>query len=349
MNHPRLHLRGTTGAARRLTWLAALALLPGATGCIVSDDRPAPGQIHQLTEPVTGRTYHLYVPTAYDRRQTIPLMVTCHGTPPWDTAALQLDEWKGLAEAGSFLVAAPELVGTRGDFPPEPQVQIERQREDERLLLAMVQKIEAAYNVDENRVFMTGWSAGAYAVMFTGLRHPEVFRALAVRQGTFEQEFVEPCIPFLDRYQPIFVSYSDYDPLDDATPMIDWLREYEMEPVVDMKASLHKREPDRVFAFFEDVVRSNPYVRVVIQEDPSDPMTIRFHARTSFEPASVLWDFGDHARSADPRPVHTYVEPGLYTVKFAAWTPAGKAKVRYLQLQLPRLRLGVQQEVSASD
>lgn len=336
--HARRVRRST--CVRFLSRFAALALLPWATGCLVSDTRPAPGKIHQLTEPVTGGSYYLYVPTAYDRSEDTPLVVTCHGTPPWDTAGMQLDNWKGLAEASNFLVAAPELVGTRGDFPPKPAEQIERQRRDEQFILAMVRKLQSGYRVDENRVFITGWSAGAYAVLYTGLRHPEVFRALAVRQGTFRAEFVEPCIPFLDPYQPVFISYSDYDPLDDAHAMIDWLRRHEIEPRLDIRASLHKREPDRVFNFFKDVLRSTPYVRVVIQEDPRDPMTIRFRARTSFEPTKVLWDFGDNQRSDDRRPIHTYTEPGLYTVRYAAWTPSGKVRVRHLQLQLPAIRLG---------
>ncbi len=315
-------------------------MLIGSAGCLVEETRPAPGQTRVVEEPVTQGKFRLYVPTGYDPQRSTALLVTCHGTPPYDTADRQLREWRGLAEAKGFLVVAPELVGTRGDLPSDPAAQIERQRKDERLILQAVRRVKAAYSIDENRVFLNGWSAGAHAVLFTGLRNPDVFRALAIRQGTFREEFVEPCIPFLDRYQAVLVNYSDLDPLDNSEPMIDWLRRHEIEPMVQIRATGHKRDPERVFNFFMHVLRSRPYVRVVVLESPSDPMEIQFKARTSFEPKRYLWDFGDNSRSDQAEPVHTYVEPGLYTVKFAAWTESGKPKVRYIQLKVPSIRLG---------
>ena len=55
-------------------------------------------------------------------------------------------------------------------------------------------------------VLFTGWSAGGYPVLFTGLRNPDVFRALALMQPNFEPAFVQPCLPFMDRNQPILVT-----------------------------------------------------------------------------------------------------------------------------------------------
>src|SRR5438477_516091 len=77
----------------------------------------------------------------------------------------------------------------------------------------------------------TGCSAGAYAVMFTGLRHPDVFRALAVRQGNFRECYVEPCIPFLDPHQPVMLMYGNLDTLkDEAEEAITWLQAHDMQP-----------------------------------------------------------------------------------------------------------------------
>jgi len=96
-------------------------------------------------------------------------------------------EWARFAENRDIIVVAPQLVGTKGDFPPEPEKQIALQREDEQAILATVSEIKRKYNIAEEQVFMTGWSAGAYAILHTGLRNPDVFRALAIRQGSFNE------------------------------------------------------------------------------------------------------------------------------------------------------------------
>ena len=163
--------------------LWAVAALSVVSGCQVPINPELPAQTKLATEPETGSEYYLYVPSAYRPERRWPLVVTCHGTVPWDTAKFQVDEWSPLAEEEDFIVVAPKLKGTRGDFVPAPEKQISLQRKDEQTILAAVRHVEAAYNVAEDEVFITGWSAGGYAVLFTGLRNPDVFRALALRQG----------------------------------------------------------------------------------------------------------------------------------------------------------------------
>src|SRR5690606_31584307 len=92
-------------AALTLTLLALVC----CTGCPTVSNRPAPGDVRTLREPEGGREYHLYVPTGFRPDYRMPLVVTCHGSRPFDSARAQIEEWKGLAEQRGFLVAAPEL------------------------------------------------------------------------------------------------------------------------------------------------------------------------------------------------------------------------------------------------
>ena len=324
--------------------LALFGLVPAAlvplAGCQVVSNLPAPGRTAQITEPATGHDYCLYVPTSYHAEQPAALVVTCHGTKPWDTARQQIKEWRGLAEQKGFLVAAPELLGTKGDLPPKRPEQIRRQSDDERTLLGVVRAIRGSHAVNQDRIFLTGWSAGNYAVLYTGLRHPEVFRALSVRQGNFDPAYVERCVPFLDRYQPIQIMFGDLDPLDSSQAIVDWLRSHDLEPSTLERAGIHRRDPAPAYAFFADVVRRRPVVRARVREDPADALRIAFDVHTSFEAQRYLWDFGDAQQSAEPRPEHRYTQPGLYSVRVAAWAPNGKPYQRRFQLQVPRLRLG---------
>ena len=322
----------------------SLLALAFSTGCPVVQNLPSPGRVVKEREPETRRAYSLYVPAKYSSARSWPLVITCHGTPPWDTAAAQFEEWRGLAERRGFLLAAPELVGTHGDIVPPPAEQIRRQMEDEETILALVRTIKGAYAIDDNRVFLTGWSAGGYAVLFTGLRHPDIFRALSVRQGNFDPAFVEPCVPFLDRHQAIQVTFGSEDVLLAKQPAncIAWLRSHDIEPTLQERAGFHKRDPVPVAAFFVDVATHRQWIRVNVKDDPADPMKLTFGVRSTFEPARFLWDFGDGTeRVAVAAPTHQYEKPGSFTVRVALWPAKGDPYVRHVQVQVPRVRLGV--------
>jgi len=332
-----------SGIAIAWAWLSVVLLICG-TGCPAVNNLPAPGRVLEQDEPVTGRSYYLYVPEKYRENRDWPLIVACHGTPPWDRADLQLKEWKGLAEAKGFLLAVPKLKGVRGDFPPKPAEQIRLQKADEKAILSVVKAVRASHSVDRDRVFLTGWSAGGYAVLFTGLRNPDVFRALSVSQGNFDPAFVEPCSPFVEPYQAVQIIYNseDFALQDDAVACIDWLRNHGIQPEVLERPGFHQRDPKPIFQFFAQCVRHRPWIRIHVREDADDPMQVRFRTKCSFQPRRYLWDFGDGVRSEIPEPEHNYSKPGGYLAKVALWAPNGKTYVRKIKLEVPRIHLGTQ-------
>jgi PKD repeat protein len=57
-----------------------------------------------------------------------------------------------------------------------------------------------------------------------------------------------------------------------------------------------------------------------------------------FAPTSWLWDFGDNTTSTDQNPVHTYADPGSYTVILRATSTAGadyEVKADYVVVSAP--------------
>lgn len=54
-----------------------------------------------------------------------------------------------------------------------------------------------------------------------------------------------------------------------------------------------------------------------------DQLTVKFKPRTTEPIASYQWNFGDAGTSADPEPVHTYTQPGTYTVTLTYTTSNG--------------------------
>ena len=156
-----MDMRMTRLSTKGLLLLIA-ATSPFLSGCAVFETLE---DVEYLIEPETGERYYLYLPSGFNQSRTWPLIVTCHGTPPWDTASLQIRAWKSLAERKRVIVVAPVLVGTRGDLPPSPEKQIERQRRDERTILAVVNHVRGARSVAADRIFLTGWSAGGSAAI----------------------------------------------------------------------------------------------------------------------------------------------------------------------------------------
>lgn len=319
-------------------WTGLSVLAAVLVGCHPDNRLPAPGQTLKLSEPDTDRPYRIYVPTRYDGARDWPLVITCHGQAPWDNADNQIEIWKGLAEQRNFLIAAPKLNfpgrGLGGTGLPELQA-------DERAVLATVKAVRAARKVEPNRIFIVGWSDGAQVALYTGLRNPDTFRAISLLQPEFDPACVQPCRPFIDRYQPIQVVYNVQELSQGRIDAcIDWLRDERLYPTEYARAGLNWQEPEPIFDFFAACVRRRPMIRVGVEEDPNEPMRLRFSVRSSFDPRACRWEFGDDQESQLCEPEHLYAEQGEYVVKVFLQAANNKWHKRMVKISVPSIRLG---------
>ena len=301
--------------------------VPTGAGCLSLTPRPDESPVAGLTERTTGGGYLLYVPSAYSGRRPWPRVVACHGTRPYDTARYETREWAKFAEKEGILVVAPALLGTKGDFPPSPDRQIALQRQDEEAILSIVRSIKGRYRIAEERVFMAGWSAAAYAILHTGLGHPDIFRALVIRQGTFDERFLDFAEGDLDRWQPILVIYGRMDFLRDQTlACIEWLRKHgQYVETLEIAGSHRRIDPKRPWEFFQRVVRERPWIRIRAHvPNPSEPRTVTFRVDAIPGADQLMWFFGAGTQSRDASPTHTYAEPGNYTVTVNVGLVVGK-------------------------
>jgi poly(3-hydroxybutyrate) depolymerase len=165
-------------AIRSLILALPLCLL---AGCPVFQPQDTPISQEKVLEPTTGTKYWKYVPSNYSRDRDWPLVVTLHGTIPWDTYTRQIKEWKSLAEDKGFIVVAPDLESSQGLFPIFNRQGWYRDLErDERVILAVMEDVRGHYRIDAdpNAVLLTGFSAGGFAMWHTGLRNPSRFGML---------------------------------------------------------------------------------------------------------------------------------------------------------------------------
>jgi poly(3-hydroxybutyrate) depolymerase len=319
----------------RCLGLAGIAL--GCAGCPQYRDPTVPNPIYSRQEPDSEAKYLLYQPSKYDPSAGHPLVVVCHGTPPFDTPLRQIRDWVRLAEEKGFIVVAPFLKGTRaaGLFDSAAK-QIERQYEDERRILAVIRQVRGSHNISDDRVFLAGWSAGSYAVLHTGLRHPEIFRALAVLQGNFNAAYFADVADSIDPNQPVYVLYSSSDILTgrDGRRCVEWLQSHGANVTEEITGGSHMGHPKKACEFFEHVVRTVPWLHIRAFQVGDDPHEVHFKIRASFEPKAYAWSFGDGETSPIAAPRHSYAQDGTYRVELDATTPDGQSVSRMVEVKV---------------
>ncbi len=330
-----------TKQVRERVWLAlAPTLLACLCGC--GDlRRSAPGRVMTTQEPEYRRSYALYAPSGYQHERRWPLVIICHDRGMFEGPAREIDDWKRAAEKHGVLLAAPNF--QRKDKPGSKKLPAEKAAsEDEAFMLSVIRSIRAAYSVDDMRIFLIGSGSGSFPALFFGLRHPDLCRAVSIRQPSLKPEWLDPCVPFLDLYQPIQVVFDPGDLLGskDVDACIDWLMGQNLNVATVQQSGSRRRDPTAVFAFVSQVLRRQPMIRILLRDDPANNMSLGFRIHTSLNPTKVRWDFGDGANSGEQEPSHTYSQPGLYKVKLSVWSSGGPPHVRQVEVRVPRVWLG---------
>jgi len=205
-----------------------------------------------MVEPTTGRVYYLFVPYSYRSDRPAPLIVTCHGTDPFDVAAYQIGEWKKLAENHGCILICPKMVATDGILGAGG---IGRLLQDERLILSIFGQLHFLYNIDRKNVLLTSFSGGGFPVYFVGLRHPDVFSVVSARNCNFNRRAVEGWYPPEALDTPVKVYYGQKDPAairSQSAKAIRFLREAGFRTVAAevIPGSGHQRRPEVAMKFF---------------------------------------------------------------------------------------------------
>ena len=105
------------------------------------------------------REYLLHVPKSYDRKRPTPLVISMHGAGGWPAQLRDLSRWNALAESQGFIVVYPSGADWVG-----PRIwHVERGPgllRDVRFISALIDTLEAGYNIDPARIYANGFSNG---------------------------------------------------------------------------------------------------------------------------------------------------------------------------------------------
>ncbi len=233
----------------RLTFCLLLTAL--LTGCAVTQPQNTPVSQRLLLDPTTGRSYYIYVPSTYNHSRPTPVVVTCHGTPPYDVADMHIREWKWYGERNGCIVIAPELQATDGIIGDGPLIGM---YDCERMILSVISLLGYRYNIDKANIMITGFSGGGFPTYWVGLRHPDIFSVVVARNCNFSRNNLHGWYPPEAVNTPVMVYYGQNDPgaiVGQSRAAISYLRTmgFKVETRI-LPGTGHGRHPEIAMAFF---------------------------------------------------------------------------------------------------
>jgi poly(hydroxyalkanoate) depolymerase family esterase len=133
-----------------------------------------------------SRKYRLWVPVRHERQRSSALVMMLHGCTQSAEDFAAVSGMNRIADRDDFLVVYPEqsiranLLKCWNWYDPRHQL---RGAGEPAILAKVVAQVQSSHNVDSNRVFVLGISAGGAMGVVLGVTYPDVFIAIGVTAG----------------------------------------------------------------------------------------------------------------------------------------------------------------------
>ncbi|MCY2926799.1 MAG: hypothetical protein NT031_15445 [Planctomycetota bacterium] len=233
--------------------ILTLLTLIAAAGCSVPQDQNTRTWQRLEFDSVTHKGYWLFVPDTYTPAKPSPLIVTCHGTPPFDVANDHIREWKKIAEEYNCILLAPDMSGTDGIIGDGP---VPAMKESENTVLSLISMVGYRYNIDMANIMLTGFSGGGFPTYWVGLRNPDVFRVVVLRSCDFCDYNLDGWFsPDAAGKQAIKIYYGEFDPAPIKVQSQSGMafltsRGFALAPEDIVPGIWHERRPEVAMSFF---------------------------------------------------------------------------------------------------
>lgn len=140
-----------------------------------------------FTKVIYGdRFYKIYVPSTYDGETEVPLMVMLHGgdqDPDKFATGTKMNE---IAELKNFIVLYPDqpAKANQNKFWNWFEAAHQRRGSGEPAIIAgMIGEVKNNYNIDDNKVYAAGLSAGGAMSVILGATYPDIIKGVGVASG----------------------------------------------------------------------------------------------------------------------------------------------------------------------
>lgn len=155
-----------------------------------SSEKPLPNQVNVIKYNGQNRTYLLHIPASYNSSQAAPLVIMLHGYTGTSTGHEQYTGFSISADEEGYIVVYPDGL----KYPwneSNPQAwnagaiyeQWTGGTDDVGFLRKLIEEVMTYYNIDENRIYASGHSNGAFMCYRLAYEMSDVFAAIAPVSG----------------------------------------------------------------------------------------------------------------------------------------------------------------------
>lgn len=147
------------------------------------------------------RSYILYDPQVSDA--PAPLVIALHGAGSSASEMLGYSGWAELARTAGYVVAFPDGIQQSWNYLEAEQLHpSDLYTDDLGFLLALIDDISGRLPIDEDRVYLVGFSNGGLLALRAACSLQEQVAAVAIYSANFRERLVEHCLgarpyPFL--------------------------------------------------------------------------------------------------------------------------------------------------------
>ncbi len=182
-------------------WIALL-ILSSFFACKKTDDSPvvvADKPTEQTTQLITvdgrSREYILYLPAAYNKATSLPLLFVLHGGTGTDSGMVNLADFRALAERDKFIIVYPQ--GTDKQWNDgRPSTPNQNGVNDVNFFSSLISNLSSRFLIDNKRIFVTGISNGGFMSSRLGCELSGQFAAFASVAASMEKNTVyAACTP----------------------------------------------------------------------------------------------------------------------------------------------------------
>jgi len=219
--------------------------------CAVTQPQNTPVSETLERDPATGQEFWLYVPSTYRHSKALPVIISCHGTPPYDVANHHIREWKYLGEKNECIIIAPTLIATDGIFGDGPIVGM---LSNEKTIMSILSLLQYRYNIDRANIMITGFSGGGFPTYWVGMRRSDVFSVIVARNCNFSRANLDSWYTPTAPSPAIMVYYGQHDPgtiIDQSKKAIKYFEERRLltkNKII--PGAGHERHPEVAMEFF---------------------------------------------------------------------------------------------------
>ncbi|MFC1583341.1 PHB depolymerase family esterase [Candidatus Neomarinimicrobiota bacterium] len=118
--------------------------------------------VNQPPNPLLGRTYHTHVPESYTGARAVPLVIALHYYGKNGSYFEEYTGFSDVADTAGFIVVYPDATGSPSEWNEGLGITPSTLAVDDvAFISALIDRFKSNYNIDANRVYLTGFSSGS--------------------------------------------------------------------------------------------------------------------------------------------------------------------------------------------